>query len=129
MKYQNQLEKIRDLELELEDTYAELEEDLLDKTEDNYVSNFIRLMFEESNNIEQFRYVLDAFVSYNFYELKLGDKVPENIMNEYGLDTMIHFEFNFNSRTGNMIGYLHLVFNKEHIITDIDSGTYTDYSM
>ena len=129
MKYQNQLEKIRDLELELEDTYAELEEDLLDKTEDNYVSNFIRLMFEESNNIEQFRYVLDAFVSYNFYELKLGDKVPENIMNEYGLDTMIHFEFNFNATPCNMIGYLHLVFNKDHIITDIDSGTYTDYSM
>ena len=124
MKYQDQLEKIRDLELELEDAYAELEEELLNETEDNYVSNFIRLMFEESNNIEQFRYVIDAFVSYRLYKLKLGDKVPENIMNEYGLDTMVHFEFKFKSENSEEIGFLHLVFNKDQTITDIDSGTY-----
>lgn len=124
MNYYNQLDRIRNIELELEDVYAELEEDLLDNTEDSDISEFIKLMFEEYNYIEQFRYVLDSFISFNFYELKVGDKLPENILDECRLDTMVQFEFKFRSENGEEYGFLNIEFDQDHIITNITSGTY-----
>lgn len=124
MNYYNQLDRIRDIELELEDAYAELEEDLLDNTEDSDISEFIKLMFEECNHIEQFRYVLDAFISFNFYELKVGDELPENILDECRLDTMVQFEFKFRSENGEEYGFLNIEFDQDHIITNIVSGMY-----
>ena len=124
MNYYNQLDRIRNIELELEDAYAELEEDLLDNTEDSDISEFIKLMFEEYNYIKQFRYVLDSFISFNFYELKVGDKLPENILDECRLDTMVHFEFKFRSENGEEYGFLNIEFDQDHIITNIASGTY-----
>lgn len=124
MNYYDQLDKIRNIELELEDAYAELEEELLENTEDSDISEFIKLMFEESTYIEQFRYVLDAFISYNFYELKVGDELPEDILDECSLDTMVQFEFKFRSENGEEYGFLNIEFNEEHIITNIASGTY-----
>lgn len=125
MNYQNQLEKIRDLELELEDAYAELEMQLLSKIEDTYVKNFTALMFEFSDNIQQFRYVIDTFLSFKLHKLNIGDKLTEDVIDEFGTDdNIIQFEFDFRMRTGEQTAFLHAEFDENNIITDIDSGFY-----
>lgn len=125
MNYQNQLEKIRDLELELEDAYAELEMQLLSKIEDTYVKNFTALMFEFSDNIQQFRYVIDTFLSFKLHKLNISDKLTEDVIDEFGTDdNIIQFEFDFRMRTGEQTAFLHAEFDENNIITDIDSGFY-----
>ena len=125
LNYQNQLEKIRDLELELEDAYAELEMQLLSKIEDTYVKNFTALMFEFSDNIQQFRYVIDTFLSFKLHKLNIGDKLTEDVIDEFGTDdNIIQFEFDFRMRTGEQTAFLHAEFDENNSITDIDSGFY-----
>lgn len=120
MKYQDQLEKIRDLELELEDAYAELEMQLLSKIKNTYVKNFTALMFEVSDNVQQFRYVIDTFLSFKLHELNIGDKLTEDIIDEFGMDNIIQFEFDFRTRVGEQTAFLQAKFNKNNIITNID---------
>ena len=124
MNYQEQLEKIRDLELELEDAYAELEMQLLSKIEDTYVKNFTALMFEVSDNIQQFRYVIDTFLSFKLHKLNIGDKLTEGIIDEFGMDNIIQFAFDFKMKAGEQTAFLHAEFDENNIITDIDSGFY-----
>lgn len=123
MKYQNQLEKIRDIELELEDAYAELEKALLKEKANGAILHFIKLMFENSDNIPQFRYVLDDFLSHKFYELNLGDKLSEEIFNEYetddivGTDKIIQFKFSYRSKNGEKHVFLNIEFDENHLAT------------
>lgn len=117
MKYQNKLEKIRDIELELEDAYAELEEALLKEKANGAILYFVELMFKEKDNIEQFRYLIDAFVSSGFYKLKLDDKLPENILNEYGLDEIIQFKYTAKNKNGEEYRFLDIEFDENHLIT------------
>lgn len=125
MKYQEQLEKIRDLELELEDAYENLEMKLLSNIKDTYVKNFTALMFEFSDNIQQFRYVIDTFLSFKLHKLNIGDKLTEDVIDEFGTDdNIIQFEFDFRMRTGEQTAFLHAEFDENNIITDIDSGFY-----
>lgn len=117
MKYQNQLEKIRDIELELEDAYAELEEALLKEKANGAILYFVELMFKEKDNIEQFRYLIDAFVRSGFYKLKLDDKLPENILNEYKLNDIIRFKYTAKNKTGEEYRFLDIAFDENHLIT------------
>ena len=125
MKYQDQLEKIRDLELELEDAYAELEIQLLSKIKNTYVKNFTALMFEVSDNVQQFRYVIDTFLSFKLHELNIGDKLTEDVIDEFSIDdNSIQFAFDFRTRAGEQTPFLYVEFDENNIVTEIDSGFY-----
>ena len=125
MKYQEQLEKIRDLELELEDAYAELEMQLLSKIKDTYVKNFTALMFEVSDNVQQFRCVIDTFLSFKLHELNIGDKLTEDVIDEFSMDdNSIQFSFDFKAKSGEQTAFLYVEFDKNNIVTEIDSGFY-----
>ena len=123
MKYQNQLEKIRDLELELEDTYAELEEALLNEKANGVILHFIKVMFENSDNIPQFRYLIDTFISYKFHQLKLDDKLSEEIVNDFetddivGTDKIVQFQFTYRNEKGENHVFLDIEFDENHLAT------------
>lgn len=123
MKYQNQLEKIRDLELELEDAYAELEEALLKEKANGAILHFIKVMFENSDNIPQFRYLIDTFISYKFHQLKLGDKLSEEIVNDFetddivGTDKIVQFQFTYRNEKGENHVFLDIEFDENHLVT------------
>ena len=130
MKYQNQLEKIRDIELELEAAYAELEKDLLEEKANGAVLHFMKLMFEESDHIECFRYVLDEFLSHRFHQLNLGDKLSEEILNEYetddiiGTDKIVQFKFTYRSEEGEKPVFLDIEFDEDHLATRFTAYPY-----
>lgn len=125
MKYQEQLEKIRDLELELEDAYEDLEMKLLSNIKDTYVKNFTALMFEVSDNVQQFRYVIDTFLSFKLHELNIGDKLTEDVIHEFSMDdNYIQFAFDFRIRAGEQTAFLYVEFDENNIVTEIDYGFY-----
>lgn len=124
MNYKNQLEKLRDLELETEKIYNNLETQLLNDSNDENISKFIRIMFQVRNDTPQFRYVIDTFINDKLHKLELDERLSEDIINELNIDNKMRFEFYFKTKKSTMIAALDIELNDDKIITNINPGVY-----